>query len=195
MNPVRVALARSISTAVVGERPPTTAARKGGTPERSDGSTPMDNAELASVFDQIAGLLDVMNDSPFKIRAYRNAARVIASYPEPLRDVVARGGNLRDIPGIGAAIAKKTAELLSTGRLAYFEKLKESAPAGVLELMQIPGIGPRTAARLSSEMGIVSVDDLEIALRAGSLSGVPGLGEKVARSLLQEIETSRLKDV
>jgi len=180
---------------VVGDCPPITAAGKADTVERSDGLLQMDNAELARVFDEIAGLLEVMKDSPFKIRAYHNAARVIASYPEPLRDVVARGDNLRDIPGIGAAVAKKTAELLSTGRLEYFEKLKAAAPAGVLELMRIPGIGPRTAARLSSEMGIVSIDDLEIALRAGSLSGVPGLGEKVARSLLQAIETHRLKDV
>jgi len=151
----------------------------------------MDNAQLARVFDDIARLLEVKRDSPFKIRAYRNAARAIAGHPVELRDILGQGGDLKDIPGIGDAIAKKTTELLTTGKLDFFEKLKQSAPPGVLELMQIPGIGPRTAALLAAELHISSIDEFADALHSGAVTGLPGLGEKTVRALLKETEAYR----
>lgn len=154
----------------------------------------MNNAELARVFDDISRLLEVERDSPFKIRAYRAAARAIAAHPVELRDMLGQGGDLKDIPGIGEAIAKKTTELLTTGKLEFFEKLKQSTPAGVLELMQIPGIGPRTAALLATELGIASIDELADALRSGAVATLPGLGEKTARALLKEIEARQHRD-
>ncbi len=150
----------------------------------------MDNRDIARVFAAIADLLDVKADSSFKIRAYRVAAETIAGYPEELGDFVSHGGNLRDIPGIGEAIAKKTEELLATGRLQYFESLKAGAPPGVLELMEVPGIGPRTAARLAGDLGIASVEQLEEALRAGSL---PGIGEARSAALLKGVAEYRLR--
>lgn len=156
-----------------------------------DGRVPSDNSQLSSVFDLIARLLEVKRDSPFKIRAYRNAARVIASYPEDLRELVARGDDLRAIPGIGEAIAKKTVELLTTGRLEFLESLKQSVSEGVLTLLQVKGIGPRTAARLADELAISSVDELETALRSGSLAGLPGFGDKKSGALLKAVEAYR----
>jgi len=150
----------------------------------------MDNHDIARVFAAIADLLDVKGDSPFKIRAYRTAAETIAGYPEELSDFVLHGGNLREIPGIGEAIAKKTEELLATGRLQYFETLKAGAPPGVLDLMEIPGIGPRTAARLAVESGIASVEQLENALHGGSL---PGIGEARSATLLKSVAEYRLR--
>ena len=150
-----------------------------------------DNREIARVLDDISRLLEVKQESPFKIRAYHNAARAIAALSDELRDMVARGGDLRDIPGVGEAIASKVTELIATGRLEYLDRLKRSMPEGVPELMELPGIGPRTAARLAGEMGITSVEALEAALRAGAVKGRAGIGEKTAQSLLKEIETRR----
>ncbi|MCK9357964.1 MAG: helix-hairpin-helix domain-containing protein [Dehalococcoidia bacterium] len=150
----------------------------------------MDNHDIARVFAAIADLLDVKGDSPFKIRAYRAAAETIAGYPEELSDFASHGGNLRDIPGIGDAIAKKTEELLATGHLQYLETLKADAPPGVLDLMEVPGIGPRTAARLAGELGIASVEQLESILRAGPL---PGIGEARSATLLKGVAEYRLR--
>jgi DNA polymerase (family 10) len=151
---------------------------------------PMENRDIARVFAVIGDLLDVKGDSTFKIRAYRVAAETIASYPEELSDFMSHGGNLRDIPGIGEAIAKKTVELLATGRLQYLETLKADVPPGVLDLMEVSGVGPRTAARLAGEFGIASVEQLENALRAGPL---PGIGEARSAALLKGVATYRLR--
>ncbi len=150
----------------------------------------MDNRDIARVFAAIADLLAVQNDSAFKIRAYRTAAETIATYPDELRDIVARGEDLRRISGIGEAIAKKIHELLATGRLEFFERLKSASPPGVLDLMQVRGIGPRTAAVLAGELGITCVDDLETALRLGSL---PGFGPARTTTLLKGIAEYRLR--
>lgn len=155
------------------------------------GRQPMDNASLAQVFEDIARLLEVKEDSPFKINAYRNGARAILAYPEQLCDMIARGEDIRRIPAIGEAIANKTLELLTTGRLAFFDRLIESSPPGVLELMRLPGIGPRTAARLSRELGVSSLNQLEAALRSGAVSQLPGFGDRTVHRLLAEIESHR----
>ncbi len=155
------------------------------------GREPMDNASLARVFEDISRLLEVKADSPFKINAYRTGARAMAAYPEQLRDMMARGEDIRRIPGIGEAIANKTVELLTTGHLVFFDRLVESSPPGVLELMRLSGIGPRTAARLSQELGVSSLDQLETALRSGAVSQLPGFGDKTVHRLLAEIESHR----
>jgi DNA polymerase (family X) len=151
----------------------------------------MNNRDIARVFDDIANLLGVKQDSPFKIRAYRDAARIIASHPEEMSDIVARGGDLQVINGIGEAIAKKTVELVTTGRLEFFENLRESALAGVLDLMRIPGVGPKTAIRLTHELAISSMEDLDAVLKSGAVQKLPGFGEKAVRTLLAGIEEYR----
>ena len=148
----------------------------------------MDNREVARVFSAISDLLAVRRDSPFKIRAYSAAAEVIRDYPVELRDMLARGEPLQDIPGVGVAIARKTEELLRTGRLEYFEKLKAESPPGVLDLMQVPGIGPRTASLLAGELGITSVDELDSALHG---VGLPGIGVARRESLMKGIAEYR----
>ncbi len=102
-----------------------------------------------------------------------------------------RGGDLRDVPGVGEAIAAKLTELLASGRLEYYEKLKNSFPPGLLELMRLPGISARTAGRLMRELGISSIDELEAGLRSGRTVGFAGLGEKSVETWLKEIDAHR----
>ncbi len=152
---------------------------------------PVGNKEIALVLDDISRLLEVKRDSLFKIRAYHNAARSISSYPVELREVVAHGGNLRDVPGVGEAIAAKATELVTTGTLEYYEKLKKSFAPGVLDLLRVPGISARAIDRLVNEHGITSVDALEAALRSGNVAGSTGTDEKTAQSWMSMIQAYR----
>ncbi len=104
------------------------------------------------------------------------------------------GEDLKSIPGVGDAIAKKTTELVKTGKLEYYENLKAEFPEGIINLLDIPGVGPKTANKLCSELGITSVDSLEQAIKDGSVARLFRLGEKTANNILQQIEASRRKD-
>ena len=154
----------------------------------------MRNSEVARVFQDIADLLEIKGESTFKVRAYERAARAIEHFPRELETMIEAGEDLRGIPGVGEAIAKKTAELVTTGKLNYYEDLKAELPPGITGLLAIPGIGPKTAGKLSSELGISSVDELEQALNEGAVAGLFGLGDKTARNMLHQIQALRRKD-
>ena len=151
----------------------------------------MDNRQLASVFRDIARLLEYKGENQFKVRAYANASRIIKDYHEELEDIVGRGEDLKQIEGIGDAIALKILELLSTGHLEFYDLVKSDVPEGTLSLMDLPGIGPRTAARLATNHGITSVDDLERALKSGGSKPLPGIGTATTASILQAIEAQQ----
>jgi len=152
------------------------------------------NTAIAKVFNDIADLLELKGENQFKIRAYQKAVRVIEHYPKEIRIMLDEGEDLKNIPGVGDAIAKKTTELVTTGKLEYYEKLKAEFPEGITNLLDIPGIGPKTANKLSSELGITSADSLEQAIKDGSVATLFRLGEKTANNILQQIEASRRKD-
>jgi DNA polymerase (family 10) len=154
----------------------------------------MKNTAIAKVFSDIADLLELKGENQFKIRAYQKAVRAIEHYPKEIRIMVDEGEDLKSIPGVGDAIAKKTTELVKTGKLEYYEKLKAEFPEGIINLLDIPGIGPKTANKLCSELGITSVDSLEQAIKDGSVAKLFRLGEKTANNILQQIEASRRKD-
>jgi len=151
----------------------------------------VDNTEIARVLEEISQLLATKSDSPFKIRAYRNAAHSIASYPVELTDLVAADADLRDVPGVGDAIAGKIREMVMTGRLEYCDRLKGELPVGILELMSLPGVGPRTAARLSSELGILSLDQLEAAVESGAADGLAGMSDRTVQGILRGLKARR----
>src|SRR4030043_1663415 len=109
----------------------------------------MKNTAIAKVFQDIADLLELKEDNLFKIRAYQKAARAIEHYPKEIKIMLDEGENLQSIPGVGEAIAKKTTELATTGKLGYYENLKAEFPKGITTLLSIPSIGPKTATRLS----------------------------------------------
>ena len=136
----------------------------------------MKNSEIARVFEDIADFLELKGENPFKIRAYQRAAFSIEHLPEELEEMV-RESRLKEIPGVGEAIAGKITELISTGRLKYYDDLKAEFPAGISALLDVPGIGPRTAVRLARELNIKSIDELEAAIAEGKVASLPRLGE------------------
>lgn len=154
----------------------------------------MKNTAIAKVFQDMADLLELKGENPFKIRAYQRAARTIEHLPKEIELMLGEGDDLRSIPGVGEAIAKKSIELVNTGKLRVYEELKAEFPEGITTMLEIPGIGPKTANRLSTELGVKSVDDLEQAIKDGRVAGLFRLGDKTADNILQQIQALRRKD-
>ncbi|MGQ9717528.1 MAG: DNA polymerase/3'-5' exonuclease PolX [Anaerolineae bacterium] len=147
----------------------------------------MDNRQVAAIFARMADILDIQGENPHRIMAYRRAAENIAEMSRPLEEVW-RAGELETIPGIGKTLAEKIDELMRTGRLEAYEKLRAQVPEGVVEMLQIPDIGPRKAALFWKQLGITSVQELEEAARAGKLRTLPGMGARSEEKVLAGIE-------
>ncbi len=154
----------------------------------------MKNSDIAIVFGNIADLLELKGENKFKIRAYSRAAQIISRLPEEMELMHEEGRDFRDVPGIGEAIAKKSMELITTGKLKYYEELKSEFPEGIISLMDIPGIGPKTAYRLATELKVISIDQLENAIKDGRVASLERMGEKTASNILHSIEAFRRKD-
>ncbi len=156
----------------------------------------MDNAQIASVFNNIGDLLELKGEVVFKTRAYKKAARAIEHHPTELSQIFREEGEegLTKVPSVGQAINKKVQELLSTGQLEYYEKLKGEFPEGVVELKDVPGVGPKTALKISRDLGVTNLEGLEAALKEGAVAALPGLGEKAAANILRHLQTLRTKD-
>jgi DNA polymerase (family 10) len=150
----------------------------------------MDQDRVAAILLEIGVLLELKGENPFKTRAYANAARTIETLTEPL-DQLVTDGRLGEIRGIGEALQKKITELVTTGRLAYYEELKASFPAGLLTLLQVPGLGPKKVKALHEALGIDNLDALEAAGRDGKVAALPGFGEKTQAKILAGIELRR----
>jgi DNA polymerase (family 10) len=148
------------------------------------------NFELARVFYEIATLLEVRDESPFRIRAWQRAAQTLEALGEDVTAVAARGA-LRSLPGVGKEIAARIEEYLATGRLELLDRLRENLPPNLLGLLEVRGLGPRTALALWQQVGIETVAQLEEACRSGRIIGVAGIREKTCANLLKSIE--RLK--
>jgi len=149
------------------------------------------NSAVARAFALIADLLEIRGgDEAAKGSAYRRAARSVDARPGDVA-VLHREGRLRDIPGVGDALARKIAEFLDTGRIKYLERLSDEVPPGVLDFLRIPGIGTRTAGLLWRELGVTNVDQLEAAAKAGLLRGLPGFGPKKEEALLEGVAAFR----
>jgi DNA polymerase (family 10) len=142
----------------------------------------MTNPEVCEIFQEIAEILEILGENPFKSRAYRNAARVLESANVDVQDLV-REGRLEEVPGIGSALAAKIRELVTTGRLAYYEDLKQKAPRDVLEMLKIPGVGAKTVQGFMHH-NITSLQELEAAARDQRLRELPGIGKKTEEEIL-----------
>ncbi len=147
----------------------------------------MKNPAIAKVFQEIADLLEFKGENPFKIRAYRNVARTIENLPVELAQVM-QDGKLREIPGIGEAIAKKIAALLTTGRVELYDRLRAEFPESIRAVIAVPGVGPRMARRLYQELGVASIADLEKAIEGGRVAALPRLDAKAAADILHQIQ-------
>jgi len=150
----------------------------------------MRNEEVARVFERVADLLEIKGESVYRVLAYRRAAETLRGYGRDLEEVW-KAGALREIPGVGEAIAAKIDELLRSGRLEYFEKLKGEVPETLSDLLQVGDVGPKKAARFWKEMGITTIDQLEEAARAGRLRTLSGMGERSEARILQSLEALR----
>jgi DNA polymerase (family 10) len=148
----------------------------------------MNNRDVAAAFDEIADLLEFQNANPFRVRAYRNAARRITDLSEPLVSVAADPKrDLTEIDGIGKDLAQKIGELLGTGRIEMLEQLRSEIPGGVLAMVRIPGMGPKKAAALHKELGISSLDELKAACEADKVQALKGFGKKTQDKILAGI--------
>jgi DNA polymerase (family 10) len=147
----------------------------------------MTNREIADLLNRIGDMLDILGEDRFKVLAYRRAAESVQGMSQDLRSFW-RAGTLREITGIGKAIEEKIDELMRTGHLEFYERLQDRVPPGVVSLMEIPNVGPRTARLLWEGLGIQSVAELEAAARGGRLRDLPGLGAKSEAKVLAGIE-------
>lgn len=147
------------------------------------------NDQIAEKLEQIALLLEVEDANVFRIRSYERAAEAIRGLGEELAEVRQRGEGLQAIPGIGEAIAEKIEELLDTGELEYLQELLDRYPPGFLELLKIPGFGPKRAALVFHELGVGSVSELEEACVRGQVRELKGMGSKSEQKLLHGIES------
>ena len=152
------------------------------------------NEDISQLFENMATLLEMKGDLIFKIRSYQRAARTIENLSFSLEQAVIDGMKLKTIPGIGDAISNKIQELVTTGKVSTYEKLKKELPEGVLTLMNVPGIGPKTALLISEELGTGSIEEVEKAALDGRLSGLSRLGEKKSQNILRHIRSFRTKD-
>lgn len=149
---------------------------------------PVVNRDVAEIFNRMADLLEIESANAFRIRAYRNAARTVSSLPKSLSDMVASGENLEELPAIGKDLAGKIREIVKTGTLSQLEKFESEIPAGLGDLMKIPGLGGKKVAVLYHKLGISGLEDLKEKARKGEIRGLEGFGEKTERKILQEIE-------
>jgi len=145
----------------------------------------MNNEEIARRFNRMASLMEVRGEDTFRIRSYRMAAEAIETWPTPMREIAAREGQagLLEIPGVGKALAGKIAELLERGTFDAWERLTTETPETVLDLLELPGIGPKTAATLSQKFKISSREDLRKFVEGGGLEMVDGIGARTAERI------------
>jgi DNA polymerase (family 10) len=149
----------------------------------------MNNQTIARRFYRLAALMEVRGDDPFRWRSYRNAAEAIEVWPTPLKEIAEKEGvtGLQEIPGIGKAIAGKVIDLLSKGTFDAWERLTAETPETVLDLLEIPGIGPKTAALLHQRFKVSTLDEMKAFVASGGLDMVDGIGPKTAEKIKEAL--------
>ena len=153
----------------------------------------MDNEEIARRFNRMASLMEVRGEDPFRIRSYRMAAEAIETWPAEMREIASAEGaaGLQEIPGVGKAIAGKTLELLERGSFDAWERLTAETPETILDLLELPGVGPKTVATLHQKFKITSLGDLRKFAAGGGLEMVDGIGTKTAERIMRSLNTRK----
>ncbi|KMQ50509.1 DNA polymerase III [Chitinispirillum alkaliphilum] len=153
----------------------------------------VDNAEIARQFNMYADLLEIKGENPFRIRAYRNGARVVSSLSENVVDLIQRGVDLSSLPGIGKDLAAKIEQIVRSGRLEVLESMKEHFSPELVEFMAIVGLGGKRTAAIHSSLGVQTLEQLEKAALEHKICKLPGFGEKIEKSILEGIQKARVK--
>ena len=147
----------------------------------------MNNEQIANTLEQLANLLEITGSNPFRLRAYRNGARVIRDLPQAVASLVESGSDLTKLDGIGKGVAEKCHELIETGRLSQMDEILETVPESVLDLLNVPGLGPKKAATLYNDLNIENLDMLKAACEANQVQALPKFGAKTELAILEGI--------
>ena len=150
----------------------------------------MDKDQVAAILVEIGTLLELKGENPFKTRAYVNGARTLEGLTEPLEKIVAEN-RLGELKGFGEALQEKVATLVTTGRLPYYETLKASLPPGLIEMLDLQGVGPKKVKKLHDELGVDSIEKLEAACKDGRVAALDGFGEKSQTKIIEAIAFRR----
>jgi DNA polymerase (family 10) len=149
---------------------------------------PIHNADIARIFRQVADLLEIEGGNPFRIRAYRNAARTIKDQTQSVASMLDENRDLTELPGIGDDLAGKIAEIVETGHLRILKEMEKTTPENLTDLLQISGLGPKRVAALHEKLGIDNLQDLGEAARKKKIRSLKGFGKKLEQNILKEIE-------
>ncbi len=149
---------------------------------------PIHNADIAAIFEEIADRLEIRGDNPYRIRAYRNAARSVGEVGREFKSLIGSGAGLPKLPGIGADLSAKIQEIIATGHCAALDRLRKEMPPAITELLKIPGLGPKRVQALNRELGVATVAQLTQAARAGQIRELAGFGVKTEQRILAGLE-------
>ena len=149
---------------------------------------PVHNADIAAHFEEIADLLEIQGENPFRIRAYRNAARTVGDLGTELTSLVEQGEDLTRLPGIGKDLAAKIVEIIRTGTTAKLKELHKAVPASVTPLLKLPGLGPKRVKLLMEQLGVRTPKQLQRAAQGGKIRQLSGFGEKTEQQILQALQ-------
>ncbi|MFP4014478.1 MAG: helix-hairpin-helix domain-containing protein, partial [Chitinispirillaceae bacterium] len=149
------------------------------------------NTAIAEIFNDLADLLEIKGENPFRIRAYRNAARTVSALPQDIGELLEQGEDLSTLPGIGKDLAGKIEEIATTGHLAVLDKLEETLSPELIELMRIAGLGGKRVMALYAKLGVHTLEGLERAAKEHRICKLPGFGEKIEQSILDGIQKRR----
>ncbi len=147
----------------------------------------MSNQQIAQIFYQVADFLEIKGENPFRVRAYRNAARTIESLGKNLHEMMEQGEDLTRLPGIGKDLAEKIREIIETGSLSKLSELQSQVPPGLVELLKVEGLGPKRVKILHENLGITSLEELKDAATRGEISRLPGFGKKLEELILKGV--------
>jgi DNA polymerase (family 10) len=148
----------------------------------------IENIEIAKLLDEVGDLLEIQEANPFRVRAYRNAVRTVEDLAQPLQRMVAEEADLTELPGIGKEMARHITELVTTGEMSVLEELRAEVPSTLVQIMRLPGVGPKSARKLWDELGIETVEELRAAAEEGRVAELKGFGEKKQAQILSGIE-------
>ena len=154
---------------------------------------PVQNSEIAQIFNEVADLLEIEGANQFRVRAYRNAARTIEGYPDRVYKMVDSGEPIDEISGIGEDLANKIEEIVNTGNLIMLEELRSQTPQSLIKLLDISGLGPKRVQKLYQELDITNIEALREALESGEVSELEGFGPKTTENILEALESKSFK--
>ena len=155
---------------------------------------PVHNADITAIFTEIADLLEIQAANPFRIRSYRNAARILGDLPQEARVLMERGEDLTHLPGIGNDLARKINEIVSTGQCSLLDRLHRELPPAITELLKIPGLGPKRVKTLYHDLDVQTVEQLLRAAQDGRIRALPGFGEKTEQNILQAVQAHAMQN-